>query len=242
MNNRLRRTLVLASTVNPGDVFRDLTVTSITYSNGNNGMRVPLLLCVCSCGSTITVTENEITTGRRSSCGCQKAIRLRLKSFVHGDCKNNHERTAEYSAWAEMKRRCLDPARRAYVNYGGRGISVCARWIDDYPSFLADMGRKPSRGHSLERKDTNGNYEPDNCVWATRIQQNRNRRNTVILKLNGVSKTQQEWADETGIGYKAIQRRLDRGWSIERALTEPAFVGKNQKFLGLDFHRAQKNS
>ena len=118
-----------------------------------------------------------------------------------------------------MVARCTNPKWHRYDRYGGRGISVCAKWRI-FEAFLADMGIKP-RGFTLERMDNDGNYEPGNCLWATRKTQARNRRGNRLLTLNGVSRSLAEWSDVTGVNYNTLKSRLKYGWSIERVLTVP---------------------
>ncbi len=161
-----------------------------------------------------------------------------MPTFLHGESQN-HLRTPEYLAWAEMKRRCVAVNRPGFQHWGGRGITVCERWVGSYLNFLEDMGRRPSDLHSLERKDVNKGYGPDNCVWGTDKEQARNKTNNRILEFNSERKTLMEWSEITGIKRQAIEKRLVRGWTIERALTEISVVGKNQKFLGLEYHRAR---
>jgi hypothetical protein len=120
-----------------------------------------------------------------------------------------------------MRRRCAYPKSARYARYGGRGIRVCERWADSFENFLADMGLCPD-GMTLDRKDTNGNYEPDNCRWATRKEQQRNISQNRILVFRGESKTMAEWAEISGLSYKLVNRRInDAKWPVERALTEP---------------------
>jgi len=109
----------------------------------------------------------------------------------------------------------------SYPRYGGRGISVCERWKKSFENFLADIGFAPSSKHSLERKDVNGNYEPNNVCWETAKVQARNRRNSRSLSFNGRTATVAEWGDVTGISQDTLLMRLKRGWTIEKTLTTP---------------------
>lgn len=126
-------------------------------------------------------------------------------------------------AWQEMLRRCHDPGRPGYVNYGGRGITVCAAW-DDFPAFLAAIGPRPSARHSLERDDVNGNYEPGNVRWATRTEQARNTRRNRKITYGGVTRILTDWASVTGLTVGSIHARLELGWTVEQALTLPKYA------------------
>lgn len=129
-------------------------------------------------------------------------------------------RTKEYAVWCGMLKRCRTPSYEHYARYGGRGIRVCARWLK-FENFLADMGPCP-QGHSLERKDNDGDYAPENCVWVTHRAQSRNRSNTDTLTYRGETKPLIQWAEEVGVSYHALRARLNKlGWSVERALTTP---------------------
>lgn len=123
-----------------------------------------------------------------------------------------------------MRARCTCPTHHAYASYGGRGISVCDRW-SEYLSFLADMGRRPSPQHSIDRIDNNGNYEPGNCRWATASEQRNNCRQNHVLEFNGRRMTMKQWADVVGLRLGTISERLRRGWSVEDALTKPLQQG-----------------
>jgi hypothetical protein len=120
-----------------------------------------------------------------------------------------------------MKRRCSAKDDPQFKDYGGRGITVCARWLS-YPNFLADMGRKPTSQHTIERNDTNGNYEPGNCRWATKTEQNRNQRKTIFVEFNGERLCLAEAARRAGISVITVQGRVRRGWSFKEALGLPA--------------------
>jgi len=167
-------------------------------------------LCRCDCGKQFASPGSRLRRGSTVSCGCK---RRRGKAPVHGGFG-----TPEYAVWASIKSRCSDPDNRDYY---GRGITVCKRWDDSFESFLADMGKRPSKQHSIDRKDNNGNYEPGNCRWVTRKEQERNKRSNRILTLNGKSQPIVVWSEELGIHQKLIACRLRRGWSEKDALTVP---------------------
>lgn len=120
-----------------------------------------------------------------------------------------------------MKTRCLNSNSIAYPDYGGRGITICPQWIDSFETFFADMGLKPSSEYSIERKDVNLGYTPDNCKWATKIEQENNKRDSRFITHEGITQTLSQWARQTGIRGKTISGRLEWGWSITDALTTP---------------------
>jgi hypothetical protein len=128
-----------------------------------------------------------------------------------------------------MIARCEDPNNNRFFLYGGRGIRVCERWRSSFAAFREDMGEPPQRGMSLDRIDSEGNYEPTNCRWATAKQQQRNRRNNHTFEYNGERLTVTEWAERTGIAMSALLKRRSLGWSVERTLTEPSVVGRRRK-------------
>jgi hypothetical protein len=172
--------------------------------------------CLCDCGNETVVTGVDLRSGHSQSCGCLMGERLIASLTTHG-----RSGTPEHSSWKQMRQRCLNPKNNAYDRYGGRGIVICQRWLDSFADFYADMGPKPSPKHSIERRENDGNYEPGNCYWATPKQQNRNTRKNVMLTFDGRTQCIGAWAEELGMGLRTLWTRLNDGWSVERALTEP---------------------
>lgn len=162
----------------------------------------------CYCGNIFIRRANDIKTGDTKSCGCLVT-------------KHNLSRTTEYNIWHNMKQRCYVTDHPRYDDYGGRGIKVCDTWLNDFMSFLKDMGNRPSEEYSLDRKDNNGDYCKDNCKWSTQKEQNRNKRSNVLLTYNNETKTLPEWAEISNIPYNTLKRRILRGWSDEKTLTTP---------------------
>jgi hypothetical protein len=174
-----------------------------------------MLNCVCACGTERIVSKDSITRGRSLSCGCFNREQSLKKNTKHSMCGS-----AEYAIWSQMKYRCSTPTADGWDDYGGRGVKVCDRW-NEFVNFITDMGSRPSDKHSLERRDNNGDYEPDNCYWATRKQQARNKRNNRLLTVDDKTQTLAAWAEESGIAYLTIFYRLKRGWSGKDAVSTP---------------------
>ncbi len=169
----------------------------------NSSHRQPRWLCQCDCGNTALVNGLRLRRALTRSCGC-----LRSRPPEHG-----MSRSPTYASWAAMKGRCKDKSSR---HHGARGISVCERW-EDFNNFLADMGERPA-GHSIDRIDNDGNYEPGNCRWATATTQARNTRVAVMLTIDGETKPLIEWAESVGISRAGLKSRIKSGWPVREAV------------------------
>lgn len=175
-------------------------------------------LCSCDCGNEAEVESYKLRSGHTRSCGCLVAETAGSLNLSHGDARVGAI-TPEFKAWQGMKERCLCETNHAYGDYGGRGIKVCDRWLNDFPQFLRDMGRRPSPDHSLDRRKVDGDYEPSNCRWATRLEQNCNRRNTPVFTVGGLTAPFADLCRHFGQNFKrADQRMRALDWSAERAV------------------------
>lgn len=199
-----------------GQKFNRLTVIAeARLRRQPSGQVVRYWECRCKCGAAVEATTGSLRSGATKSCGCLRRDQIIERSTKHGHAPKVSARTPEYNAWKAMRSRCGNPRNQDYKRYGGRGIRVCARW-DDFEIFLQDMGPRPTNKHSLDRIDSNGNYEPGNCRWATRKQQSRNREYTHRLNINGRTIFLPDLAREIDIKPATLRARLRSGWDHER--------------------------
>ncbi len=138
---------------------------------GSSKYRYATWLCQCDCGTVTKVLSGSLVSGHTRSCGCLRKRASRTRRLTHGQCG-----TSTYNTWINMKARCAKVGHLDYKHYGGRGITICDRWLHSFENFFTDMGPKPSSELSIDRIDNNGHYEPGNCRWATAKQQRANQR------------------------------------------------------------------
>jgi hypothetical protein len=197
-----------------GQKFNRLTFIETRPTDGRKAKRG---LFRCECGTEKEAQLNAVFYGSTKSCGCM------MKEYYESGTVRSHgdHRSLEYKSWAMMKQRCYNPHETGFARYGGRGIAVCDWWADSYENFLADMGRKPSPAHSLDRIDNDGDYEPGNCRWANRHEQQANRRTSRLLTYNGETMTMLQWAERLGMSWTSLANRAKRGMTDEQILTTP---------------------
>lgn len=173
----------------------------------------------CDCGAEVVKSVGDVRSGHVSSCGClRREVSARMApKRSEGNITHGCTHTPEYACWKDMFRRCTKPTHKSYASYGGRGIQVCARWRV-FENFLADMGRRPSPDYSLDRINNDGNYEPGNCRWATRVEQMRNTRRNHVVTVRGRDMCVTEAAEVSGLKPATLRRRVLNGWSIETAM------------------------
>lgn len=207
-----------------------------TYRKEAHGSKRQYCLCRCTCGTEKEICKSSIDNGLTRSCGClHKEVQVATgatSNKTHGDGSRRRGVAREYDAWRSMMKRCYDEKHPAYPSHGGRGITVCQEWRESYENFLANVGRKPTPSHTVDRyPDNNGNYEPGNVRWARPKEQARNRRDNVLVAFNGKTQCASAWDEELSLVQGTVSRRISLGWTVERALTTPVKkyirVGKN---------------
>ena len=186
--------------------------------------------CKCDCGNRIIVFGGNLRKGNTRSCGCLHSEVNTKRVTTHG-----YSDRSEYHCHQTMIARCYRPSSASFRLYGGRGISVCDRWRfgesgkSGFECFLADMGDKPSPGHSIDRIDSNGGYEPNNCRWATAAEQSANTRRNRLVTMNGETMILIQAIRASGLTETLVRQRLTRGWAVDRALATPK--GRYRKCL-----------
>ena len=191
---------------------------TIKEKSGVSKGRHIIYKCECECGNKKEILGIHLKSGKILSCGC---YRKEINSKIHTKHGHNRigKRTSEYTTWADMIRRCNNPNDEFYYLYGGRGIKVCDEW-KNFENFLKDMTQKP-KNHSIERIDRNGDYCPENCIWANNNVQANNKSNNIFIEHQGKTQTLKQWSIELNLPYEALRARLKRGWTEEKTLSTP---------------------
>jgi hypothetical protein len=200
-------------------VFERLTVVKFDHfyevpNAKRNGKRRdmlrPVWQCLCTCGTYVFVDSSSLKSHNTRSCGCLRVDMMRAKGLGH----KNHP---NYVVWQNMRQRCHNVNHPQYNDYGGRGITIDPRW-DTFENFIIDMGTRPSKKHLIERKDNHGPYSLWNCIWATSLEQNKNKRSNLLLTAFGVTLHLAEWLRRTKISERSYYRWLDHGLSFDEIL------------------------
>lgn len=199
-----------------GQRFNNLTVLRYYGSNYRGDAE---WYCKCDCGEIAIVIGSQLRNGHTKSCGC---LQKEWTSTNKPHTTHGLSEIPEFKVWVDIRRRCnpKNANNPKYSLYAGRGIKVCNRWLNSFENFYEDMGDRPTPYHSIERKDNNGDYTPENCRWATDIEQANNRRSNILLTWNGKTQTITQWGNEVGINPSVLRDRYHCGWSVERLLTE----------------------
>jgi hypothetical protein len=204
------------------ETFGRLTTLGPKFAlpKGKKGLQKYFQVCQCTCGAFAVYLRNYLVGGHTKSCGCLRGDTIKSINTLHGLAD-----TREHAQWLGMLNRCHKPNNKAYPEYGGRGIRVCGRWREPngqgFINFISDVGPRPSLQHSIDRIDNDGHYCPENCRWATREEQGRNKRNNRMLTAFGKTQCMADWLDEMDMDRSALNNRLRLGWSVEKALSYP---------------------
>lgn len=193
-----------------GKRFGKLIVVSRFAENTKSGKAQ--WVCKCDCGNTTIVPTYRLTMGETQSCGCKK--------FESHNKKHGMKHTRIYSIWCGVKKRCNNPKCKNYNLYGGSGISICEEWNNDFMAFYEwSMKNGYQDSLTIDRIDSSKGYSPDNCRWATRKEQNNNRRNNLKISYNGRTQTLKQWCDELNLKYELVRSRIkDSGMTFEEAI------------------------
>jgi len=215
-----------------GNVFGRLTVVSL-YDNNISPLKEGMVdtrsartknaikfNCKCECGNEAVVIKSYLTSRDTKSCGClYKGV-----NKIHG-----MRYTSEYRSWNGIKSRCYNKNNLFYKDYVGRGITVCNRWKGSFENFFEDMGKKPTYLHSIDRIDNDKGYFPNNCKWATKKEQARNRRNSNSIIYKGKTKCLAEWCENLKLDYSLTYQRIYRyNYSVENAFNKDVKIMKNE--------------
>lgn len=204
-----------------GQKFGRLTVIQRTKNNKYGNL---MWLCQCECGKQKIVRGSHLKGKRIQSCGCL-AFEIAKEKMIERNFVHGKKGTKIYAIWKAIKQRCFNPNNAMYHNYGGRGITICEEWKNNFQAFYDHVSKLPhfnEKGYSLDRINNDGNYEPNNVKWSTAKEQANNTRTNVFITFKGETHTVAEWSEITGINNKVILERINiLHWDVEKALTTP---------------------
>ena len=201
-----------------GQRFGRLTVIERTENNRHGNA---MWLCLCDCGNKVIVLGSDLRAGHTRSCKC-------LQDEVNRELHKTHglSKTRLHKIWSKMIDRCYNPHHVQYHNYGGRGITICREWKDDFTVFYAwAMANGYAETLSIDRIDNDGNYCPENCQWITMREQQNKRGDNVLVTMNGKTQNVTQWCNELGANRAYVYKRLKKGWPPEKAF----FYSKSKK-------------
>lgn len=218
-----------------GQVFgRWSVIRSAPSKVGPTGKKKAMWFCKCSCGTERAVSGADLRNGKSVSCGCYSE-ELKRQRRKHGKAKSK-----VYKTWGNMKNRCLNEDTPDYKYYGAMGVTICDEWASSFENFYKDMGDPPTPEHTLERKDVEKGYSPENCIWATRKEQTRNRKCTIKYEYKGESKAASQWDEDLGLPLGTVHNRVTKlGWDVEKAIETPIKTHSKdwiEKLYLLGFH------
>lgn len=202
--------------------------TPFMMSRGSGKSRQSYVVCECECGNTCVPRLHRMLRGESQSCGCMFMVNAVASHVTHGMSRTK-EHARVYGIWVGMRSRCRNPKLRAYKYYGAKGVQVCPQWDCDggFEQFIKDMGHPPSESHSMDRIDSDGDYCPENCRWATVVEQARNKSKFPRYEYAGEMLTLSELADRSALSKYTIADRLKRGWDVKQAVEVKAGGKRN---------------
>lgn len=215
--------------------FEDLTgktfgrLTMVEYMGQKNNKSS--WRCICVCGTEKVVSKDKIKSGGTVSCGCYAREWLKTNKpncLGHQVSLHGKSNTKEYKAWSSAKDRCFNPKTKNWHIYGGRGITMYQPWADSFEEFFKYIGNAPSKKHSIDRIDNDGNYEPGNVRWATQEEQCNNKTKNIFVEIDGVNKSVTAWCKERGLSHGTIFRRISKGMSPFDAINKPIDLSKRR--------------
>lgn len=197
--------------ITPGEKFGRLTIVS----EAERRYGYKCALCHCDCGTIMSAAMHMLRNGNTRSCGCLQVESITKRNRTHGLTG-----TPAWYSYHSAKQRCSNRRSQGWKDYGGRGITMCAHWLESFENFYADMGQRPPKT-SLHRIDNDGPYSPENCRWATPSEQGLNSRNIRLMTCNGETFSLGEWCRRLNVSRHTMYRRFSAGWTVAAALSTP---------------------